>query len=169
MKGQKNRVYPNLDVGNEVKIFKKRKPNEKERVGNWSQNIYTIENVENKLGQNYYRVEGNKRQYLRFELLKVEGFEGKPISSIFSVGPAVGHITLPRIQSRRAHHLSTLPKYVTPCSPKQTSWPSVCTAQVSSPPAETAKTGPKSAGTSHRPNTLSPKQTSWPSVRTAQA
>ena len=71
MKGKKNRVYPELDVGDEVKIFQKRKPNEKERVGNWSPNIYTIENVENKLGQNYYRVEGNKRQYLRFELLKV--------------------------------------------------------------------------------------------------
>ena len=71
MKGKKNRVYPELDVGDEVKIFRKRKPNEKERVGNYSQNIYTIENIENKLGQNYYRVEGNERQYLRFELLKV--------------------------------------------------------------------------------------------------
>ena len=71
MKGKKNRVYPELDVGDEVKIFRKRKPNEKERVSNWSQNIYTIENIENKLGQTYYRVEGNNRQYLRFELLKV--------------------------------------------------------------------------------------------------
>lgn len=71
MMGKKNRVYPELDVGDEVKIFRKRKPNEKERVGNYSQNIYTIENIENKLGQNYYRVEGNDRQYLRFELLKV--------------------------------------------------------------------------------------------------
>ena len=64
-------MYPDLDVGDEVKIFRKRKPNDKERVSNWSQNIYTIENIENKLGQNYYRVEGNHRQYLRFELLKV--------------------------------------------------------------------------------------------------
>ena len=71
MKGKKNRVYPDLDVGDEVKIFRKRKPNEKERVSNWSQNIYTIKNIENKLGQNYYRVEGNTRQYLRFELLEV--------------------------------------------------------------------------------------------------
>ena len=31
MKGKKNRVYPELDVGDEVKIFRKRKPNEKER------------------------------------------------------------------------------------------------------------------------------------------
>ena len=71
MKGKKNRVYPELDVGDEVKRFRKRKPNEKERVSNWSQNICAIEDVENKLGQNYYRVEGNNRQYLRFELLKV--------------------------------------------------------------------------------------------------
>ena len=71
MKGKKNRVYPELDVGDEVKIFRKREPNEKERVGNYSQNIYTIESIENRLGQNYYRVEGNDRQYLRFELLKV--------------------------------------------------------------------------------------------------
>ena len=71
LKGKKNRVYPELNVGDEVKIFRKRKPNEKERVSNWPQNIYTIENIENKLGQNYYRVEGNNRQYLRFELLKV--------------------------------------------------------------------------------------------------
>ena len=71
MKGKKNRIYPDLDVGDEVKIFRKRKPNEKERVSNWSQNIHTIENIENKLGQNHYRVEGNNRQYLRFELLNV--------------------------------------------------------------------------------------------------
>ena len=41
------------------------------RVSNWSQNIYTVENIGNKLGQNIYRVEGNDWQYLRFELLKV--------------------------------------------------------------------------------------------------
>ena len=70
LKGKKNRVYPDLAVSDEVKIFRKRK-NEKERVSNYSQNIYTIGNVENKLGQNYCRVEGNNRQYLRFELLKV--------------------------------------------------------------------------------------------------
>ena len=49
--------------GTRFKICKKRKPNEKERVSNWSQNIYTIESIGNKFGQNYYRVEGNNRQY----------------------------------------------------------------------------------------------------------
>ena len=71
MQGKKNRTYPEMDVGDEVKICKKRKPNEKDRVSHWSQNMYTIETIEFKLGQNYYRVEGNNRQYLRFQLLKV--------------------------------------------------------------------------------------------------
>ena len=31
MKGKTNRVYPELDVGDEVKLLRKRKPNEKEK------------------------------------------------------------------------------------------------------------------------------------------
>ena len=42
MNAKRNRVYPDLGVRDEVKIFRKRKPNEKERVGNFSQNVYTI-------------------------------------------------------------------------------------------------------------------------------
>ena len=71
MNAKRNRVYPDLGVGDEVKIFRKRKPNEKERVSNWSQNVYTIERIDKKLGQSYYFVEGVDRAYLRFELLKV--------------------------------------------------------------------------------------------------
>ena len=70
-KAKKNRMYPELDKGDEVKIFKKRKPNEKERVGNWSSNIYTVERIDEKLGQKYYFFNGMERAYLRFELLKV--------------------------------------------------------------------------------------------------
>ena len=70
-KARKNRVYPELEKGDEVKIFRKRKPTEKERVGNSSQNTYTVERIDEKLGQTYYLVEGMSRAYLRFELLKV--------------------------------------------------------------------------------------------------
>ena len=69
--GKPNRIYPDLDKGDEVKIFRKRKPNEKERVGNWSKNVYTVGRVEKKLSQSHYYVEGMDRPYLRFELLKV--------------------------------------------------------------------------------------------------
>ena len=40
MKGKNNRVYPEIDVGDEAKTFRKRKPNEKERVSSY--NIHTI-------------------------------------------------------------------------------------------------------------------------------
>ena len=68
MKEKKNRVCSELQGGDEVKILRKRRPHEKERVENYSQNVYTTENIENKLGQNHYRVEGFERQHLRFEI-----------------------------------------------------------------------------------------------------
>ena len=72
MNAKRKPVYPDLNVGDEVKIFRKRKPSEKEKVSNWSQNIYTIERIDKKLGQNYYYIEGfNNRSFLRFELLKL--------------------------------------------------------------------------------------------------
>ena len=71
MNAKRNRVYPELSVDDEVKIFRKRKPNEKERVSNWSQNVYAIERIDENLGQKYYYVEGFDRAYLRFELLSV--------------------------------------------------------------------------------------------------
>ena len=57
-------------------------------------------------GQHYSRVEGNDRQYLRFELLKVFG---QALSSVFCM------ISLSSLrvatQSRRADHLHALRKY----------------------------------------------------------
>lgn len=50
---ERNRVFPEVDEGDEVKIFRKRKPNEKERVSNWSSKRYTVEKIEQKLGQHY--------------------------------------------------------------------------------------------------------------------
>ena len=53
---KRSRIYPEIDKGDEVKIFRKRKPNEKERIGNFSRNVYTIERIEKKLCQSHYYV-----------------------------------------------------------------------------------------------------------------
>ena len=71
MNAKRNRVYPEVEVSDEVRIFRKKKPNEKERVGNFSTNVYTVERIDKKLGQSYFFVGGVDRAYLRFELLKV--------------------------------------------------------------------------------------------------
>lgn len=70
-KAKRNRIYPEIDKGDEVGIFRKKRPNEKERVGNYTKTIYTIERIEKKLGQNYYYIENYKKPFLRNELLKV--------------------------------------------------------------------------------------------------
>ena len=70
-KAKKNRMYPELEVSDEKRIFRKRKPNEKERIRNFSKNVYTVVRIDEKLGQKYYFVEGMDRAYLRFELSKV--------------------------------------------------------------------------------------------------
>ena len=64
-KAKQNRVYPELDKGDEVKIFRKRKPNEKERVGNWSKNVYTVEKIEEKLGQKCYSGRGYEQRLFK--------------------------------------------------------------------------------------------------------
>ena len=70
-KAKRNRIYPELDKGDEVRIFRKKRPNEKERVGNYTKTSYTIERIEKKLGQNYYYIENYNKPFLRNELLKV--------------------------------------------------------------------------------------------------
>ena len=69
MNATKTRKYPDLEKGNKVKIFKKKDKLDKERVSNWSENSYSIDDVKTVLGQKYYYING--RGYLRHELLKV--------------------------------------------------------------------------------------------------
>ena len=39
MNAKRNRVYPEIEISDQVRIFRKKKPNEKERVGNFSKNV----------------------------------------------------------------------------------------------------------------------------------
>ena len=71
MNAKRNRLYPDVDTGDKVKIYRKKGVGEKERTSTWSANTYTVEKIEKKLNQNYYYVEGQARPYLRHEILKV--------------------------------------------------------------------------------------------------
>ena len=66
-----SRKYPPLDVGDHVKIYRKRKAGEKQQVSLWSDNKYIVEAVTKSHGQDYYKLTGLTKQYLRFELLKI--------------------------------------------------------------------------------------------------
>jgi hypothetical protein len=70
---KQNRLYPELKIGDTVKIYKKKDlKHKKERFSVWSENKYEIESIgESILGQKTYSIKGLPKTYLRHELLKV--------------------------------------------------------------------------------------------------
>ena len=80
LKAKHNRKYPELSVGDSVRIFEKRKPGfDKERTPLWSSEIYTIVSTEPYMGQTFYKLklrgdadsDAVTRRHSRFELFKV--------------------------------------------------------------------------------------------------
>ena len=71
LRALKNRKYPEINVGDEVKVMRKKAITEKERSSRWLNETFKVARIEEKLGQKYYHLEGRKRPNLRYELLKV--------------------------------------------------------------------------------------------------
>ena len=67
----RTRKYPEISAGSKVKIYRKRKPGEKERVSLWKPEIEEVERIEERNNQSLFYIKGDKRPYLRFELLKL--------------------------------------------------------------------------------------------------
>jgi hypothetical protein len=65
------RKYPELEVGSNVKIYKKKTLGQKEIVSSFMPTIFTITEIIEQHGQKYFKVQGKDRLYLRVELLKV--------------------------------------------------------------------------------------------------
>ena len=65
------RKYPTININDKFKIYRKRKPNEKERVSLCSKETCEVERIEEKNNNSLSYVKGNSRPYMRFELLKV--------------------------------------------------------------------------------------------------
>ena len=65
------RKYPDINVGDEVKLYKKKDKFDKENKSVWLTTKYKIELITESYGQKYYHITGHKKPYLRHELLKV--------------------------------------------------------------------------------------------------
>ena len=68
------RKYPNLSVGDRVKVYTKKKPFDNEFVSEWPGHAYTVESItedHTHSGQMFYKIEGREGTYMRHELLKV--------------------------------------------------------------------------------------------------
>ena len=71
LQAKRNRTYPEIEVGESVKIMRKKGISEKERTSHWVITPQTVKRIDKKLGQNYHYLENDSRGYLRHELLKV--------------------------------------------------------------------------------------------------
>ena len=57
----------------ELGYIRKKDKCDKERVPVWSQNVYTVDKIEHQNDQDFYKVEGIERPFLRNEILKLNG------------------------------------------------------------------------------------------------
>ena len=67
----RKRKYPEIKVGDRVKIYKKKKTFEKERISVWTELSYEVEDIKDEKGQEFYFLSGHDKPLLRHELLKV--------------------------------------------------------------------------------------------------
>jgi hypothetical protein len=72
LKKLSSRVYPNLSVGDFVRIYRKKDKHDKERVSNYSKDKYKIEDIQESMGQNFYKLEGQAKALMRSEILLVD-------------------------------------------------------------------------------------------------
>jgi len=72
-----NRKYPELSLGNSVKVYKKKKINAKERVPVWDEEVRKVEGIATSFGQKFYKVTDIDRPLIRANLLKSNSFKCK--------------------------------------------------------------------------------------------
>ena len=70
-KAKNTRRYPDISVGNKVKILRKKKVGEKERSSVWGDKVYEVVSIGMSMGQKYYKLKDLPKEYLRNEILKV--------------------------------------------------------------------------------------------------
>ena len=65
------RKYPEVKVGDKVRVFKKRKDYAKERISIWDSEDRTVEEIIEYNGQPFYKVNGKQHEYSRSEILLI--------------------------------------------------------------------------------------------------
>ena len=71
LRSRRTRVYKNISVGDYVRAFKKKDKLDKERKSNWSKDKYKVVEIQESMGQQFYKLEGLKTIRLRSEILLV--------------------------------------------------------------------------------------------------
>jgi len=65
------RKYPTVDVGDKVKLYKKKNKFDKEATSVWLPKTHDVALVTQSMGQKFYHITGHAKPFLRHEILKV--------------------------------------------------------------------------------------------------
>ena len=65
------RKYPNVEVGDKVKLYKKKGRFDKENVSVWLPQTHEVALITQSIGQKYDHITGHKKPFLRHEILKI--------------------------------------------------------------------------------------------------
>ena len=68
----KLRKYPNISVGDSVRLYRKKHKLDKERKSLWSTNNYKVENIIQSAGEAMFKLEGVPKPVLRHEILLID-------------------------------------------------------------------------------------------------
>ena len=72
LKKRSSRRYPDIEVGDTVRIFKKKDKLDKERISNWSSKKYKVKDIKESMNQKFYELEGYDKTLMRSELLLLD-------------------------------------------------------------------------------------------------
>ena len=73
LNASRKRKYPDLKVGDKVKLYKKKDKLDKERISVWLPKVFEVEDIKHEKDQEFYYLKDYKKPVLRHELLKVRG------------------------------------------------------------------------------------------------
>ena len=69
LEAKRNMKYPEINIGDKVKVFKQRGALEKEWVGDYKPCTTTVTNITKSLGQTFYKVTEESKPFIRSEIL----------------------------------------------------------------------------------------------------
>ena len=67
----KKRKYPEINVGDSVRFYKKKDKFDKERVPLWSKTIHRVEKIEEEHNQHFYYLTGIEKPFMRNDILRL--------------------------------------------------------------------------------------------------
>ena len=65
-----NRKYPDIKIGDSVKIYKKKKLFDKQQKSLWSENNYEVTDIVESFDQKFYKTTARDKAFMRNEILK---------------------------------------------------------------------------------------------------